>query len=165
MPAVIDRSERRRFLEERLEQAQSDLRHHAGPEDVTEFVVRAESNRTTLDSRLAEVAARIESIDAEIPGHAVNADAASKQLDLWQAASSLAADRQQTIESLHARLREQATEYAAVHLARQTLRLTVEPLPTPRRLAPFRRGTVFPNPHSPHLPVSKSTTTPGASRS
>jgi uncharacterized protein YhaN len=137
MPALIDRSERRRFLEERRAQAQSDLRHHAGSKDVAEFVARAETNRTTLDARLAEIAIRMESIDAEIPGHAVSADAASKQLELWQAASSLAADRQQTIESLHARLRNQATEYTAVHLARQTLRLAVE------RFRQRREGTLL----------------------
>jgi uncharacterized protein YhaN len=137
LPVLIDRSERRRFLEERLAQAQGELRHHAGLHDAAAFVANAEANRSMLEGRLAEIAARMEAINAEIPEHAVIADAATKQMERWQAASSDAADRQQTIESLHARLREQATEYAAVHLARQTLRLTVE------RFRQRREGTLL----------------------
>lgn len=126
LPELIGRAERRREIESRLGEERAKLRHFAGDLDLPAFLAAAAEARPTLEARLAEVQARHEIVEREIPERLLAADAARKQIDSWQKTSSDAADHQQTIESLLAQLREQATEYAAVHLARQTLRLTIE---------------------------------------
>lgn len=126
LPNLIARSQERRTLEEQAAAERETLRHHAPDGDLAKFSAEAESCLPDLEARLAEIRARQQAIQQEAPLVAVAAVDAERQIDLWRQTSSEAADSQQAIESLLAELRDQATEYAALHLARQMLGLTVE---------------------------------------
>jgi uncharacterized protein YhaN len=126
LPGIIENAERRRQIEERLAHERDRLRHHAGERDLTEFVADAQSSRETIVARLADVERRLDAIDRELPQCVREAQAAREQLEAWRQASAEAADRQQAIESLLPKLEEQITEYAAVHLARQILKRTIQ---------------------------------------
>jgi len=126
LPVTISRSEERRSLESYLVDERGNLRHYASDRDLAEFATAAEAARPTLEERSKAIKSRLDAIEAEIPRCFANAQEAQRQMDQWQEASSAAADCQQSIVSLLAQLREQFTEYATLHLARQTLRLTVD---------------------------------------
>lgn len=126
LPELIRRSNERRQREAERAQEREKLRHHAQVEDVDAFLEAASTAIADLDDRLAANRRRQAEIQQEIPDAAVAASNAERQIESWRQNSSQAAESQQAIESLLAEISDQVMEYASIHLARATLRRTVE---------------------------------------
>lgn len=126
IPLAIERSAERRRLEQRIAEEKSRLHQQARGLPLDRFMADAVAARDTLEARLAALLNRVEPLDEEIKQQAVIAAAARKQLEDWRRAGAAAADAQQEMASLAARLGDQLREYAALHLAQQVLKQAIE---------------------------------------
>lgn len=126
IPIAIEQSIARRELQARIDEERVKLHQQARGLPLERFLADALAVSDQLEHRLAELQQRVEPLDLEINQQAVAAAGARRQLDQWREASADAADCQQELESMVAKLRDQASEYAALHLARHVLKQSIE---------------------------------------
>jgi uncharacterized protein YhaN len=123
---AIQRSEERRRLELRVEEERGRLREQARGQPLEAFIAEALEAREGLEARLQELEARSGPLDQEINQQVEVEVAARQKLNEWRQASAAAAECRQCSEHLLARLREQVTDFAVLHLAREVLRQALE---------------------------------------
>jgi uncharacterized protein YhaN len=123
---AIEKADARRDLEARIEAEREKLRRQARGKSLDQFRAEAVAAREGLEDRLAALRTGVEPLDRAIAEQGITAATARDKLDRWRQASSAAADCQQELASAVEKLRGQTLDYAALHLARQVLKRTIE---------------------------------------